>query len=65
MKKKLAFIISGVLLCAIASLLLNQIALGIIEQQENASLAYLFLPILILAFGIRVVTKGIRIQISD
>lgn len=65
MKKKLAFIIIGVLLCVIASLLLNQIALGIIEQQENASLAYLFLPILLLAFGIRVVTKGIRIQISD
>ena len=65
MKKKLAFIISGVLLCALASLLLNQIALGIIEQQENASFVYLVLPIALLVLGIRVVSKGIRIQISE
>ncbi len=65
MKKKLVFIISGVLLCALASFMLNQLALGIIEQRESTTIAYLILPILLLVFGIKVVTKGIRIQISE
>ena len=65
MKKKLLFIISGIIVCFIASMILNQMALHIIEEQNSSKLYQLLLPIVMLIVGIVILTKGIRVQVEE
>lgn len=65
MKKKLVYIISGVLICFIASIVLNQIALQIIDDQSTSLFYFFSIPILMLVLGVGILSKGIRYQVND
>ncbi|MBO6606937.1 hypothetical protein [Psychroserpens sp.] len=65
MTKKLGFIISGILLCFIASIVLNEMALFVIENKNTAYLYYLLLPVLMFVFGVSTLSKGIRVKVRN
>ena len=65
MKKKLGYIISGIIVCFIASLILNRLALNIIEAHDASKLFYLLLPIVLLGIGVSILAKGIRFRVNS